>query len=240
MHWPLRDRERVSSTLQPSEFSDSVPSAVISLARIVHAELPVHLRPCLCTTRDAKCVSRFLCENSRFVHGYVPRPFTDRITRSSEMVRLLLFVASVLGVQSRPRVATAAAPSLTLPPARTYGDVVRTSCQSFGIVGTCAFGWTMGQGGRPLVHAMRTGLQSAQRWGRISAGFSGGKALSQVIRSKDDEWCAIMGACVGGLLGAPSPAQIPVRVVYFATAAYILEMHILPRVREPNQHRVRC
>ena len=77
------------------------------------------------------------------------------------------------------------------PPARTIDDVATVSLQSFSIVGICAFGWVAGpQLGRPGV-ALRLGARSAQRWGRVSAGFAGGRAACQLLRqAEDDVWCA--------------------------------------------------
>eukprot|EP00966_Prymnesium_polylepis_P210104 4866115-Prymnesium_polylepis.2 len=122
--------------------------------------------------------------------------------------------------------AAVATPALAVPPARTYEEAVQTACRSFAIVGVCAFGWAAGEAGP------RAGFRSARRWGGVSAGFAGGRALMQVVRQTDDEWCAVAGACAGGVLGATSLHQIPARVAVFAVAAFLLETQLAPRVRD--------
>ena len=117
--------------------------------------------------------------------------------------------------------------------ANTYGDVLRTTGKSFAIVAPIAFGWSA----RPCAmwspeKALRLGLHSARRWGGTSAGFSGGCALTQVVRNSDDVWCSVAGAGAAGLLGSPSIGQIPVRVVGFIAMSYALETQLLPRLQE--------
>lgn len=112
--------------------------------------------------------------------------------------------------------------------ARGYRQVGSTCATSFALVGITVFGWSA-----PRVGAVPA-LLRAQRWGRVSAGFSGGRALSQVLRDTDDEWCAVAGACTAGLLGASSIAQIPLRVCSFGTLSYIFEAQLSPRIRESS------
>jgi hypothetical protein len=125
----------------------------------------------------------------------------------------------------------AAAPSLVAPRARTYGEVVQSSVQSFAVVAPIAFGWAAGKHVRQPQMALKLGLRSAQRWGGTSVGFAGGRALSQVMRQTDDVWCSIAGAGAAGILGAPSLGQVPLRVAGFVGMSYLLETVVLPRLQ---------
>lgn len=113
--------------------------------------------------------------------------------------------------------------------AHTYGDALRKTCQSLAIVGPIAFGWSAGPLALQPAVAIRVGMRSAQRWGGTSAGFTGGRAVSQVLRKTDDVWCAVAGAAAAALLGAPSFGQMPARLAGFVAMSYVLETQLLPR-----------
>ena len=102
--------------------------------------------------------------------------------------------------------------------------VAREALTSFTVTGTFAFCSTslraLGrQGSRPLL----VGLKSARRWGGTSAGFSGGRALGQLIFKRDDVYCAMLGAACAGAAGATSADMIPTRMVTFAAMAIVLD-----------------
>ena len=113
--------------------------------------------------------------------------------------------------------------------AHTYGDALRKTCQSLAIVGPIAFGWSAGPLALQPAVAMRVGMRSAQRWAGTSAGFTGGRAVSQVLRKTDDVWCAVAGAAAAAVLGAPSFGQMPARLAGFVAMSYVLETQLLPR-----------
>ncbi|KAL1520954.1 hypothetical protein AB1Y20_022513 [Prymnesium parvum] len=135
--------------------------------------------------------------------------------------------------------AEAHAPPLAAPRATSYQEAASLATLSFTLVASVAFGASAGQCG------VRQSLPLAARWGAVSAGFSGGRALTQVARARDDVWCSVAGACAAGLLGASSRGQIAPRVATFAAMAYLLEAQLLPRLRErvsdsaPRPSRVR-
>ena len=124
--------------------------------------------------------------------------------------------------------------AVLVPAARTYKDAARKTCESFLIVAPMTFGWSA----TPLFFArqpemaLKIGLRSAQRWGGTSAGFSGGRAFTQVIRQTDDVWCAAAGGLAAGLLGSPSIGLIPARVCGFVGLSILLETQLLPRLQE--------
>ena len=110
-----------------------------------------------------------------------------------------------------------------------YSDALRKTCQSLAIVGPIAFGWSAGPLALQPANAMRVGLRNAQRWGGTSAGFTGGRAMTQVFRETDDVWCSVAGAAAAALLGAASFGQIPTRLAGFVVMSYVLETQLLPR-----------
>ena len=111
------------------------------------------------------------------------------------MVRVLclLFASSVANVRAEVATTISASPPLASNPA----DVVASAATSFGLVGGVSFVWTSAsytvmRRAQPL----KAGVQAAQRWGRISAGFVGGRNIGQVVRKTDDLWCSTAGAVV--------------------------------------------
>ena len=176
------------------------------------------------------CASRSVCRVPRAV-SRVPRPglavngnvlysYHARALREMRSVVLLSIVAR-------------GAAGLAVPErAVTYGDVARQIGQSLLVVGPVAFGWAAGPLALQPATALRVGLRSARRWGGASVGFTGGRALSQVVRRTDDSWCSIAGAGAAGLLGAPSLGQVPLRVASFVALSYLFESQLLPRLSE--------
>lgn len=109
---------------------------------------------------------------------------------------VLLYVASATSVHASG-VAPASPPSL--PIARNLGDVVKSSASSFALVGGISFLWSASTAMiKRAPGPVALGWQSAQRWGKVSAGFAGGQALGQVFRGVDDKWCSMSGAVFGG------------------------------------------
>ena len=70
---------------------------------------------------------------------------------------------------------------------------------------------------------VRNSLTQALRWGRVSAGFAGGRALGQAIRGVDDGTTAMMGSIFGGVFAATSLKAIPQSVATFAAFGYFIE-----------------
>ena len=125
--------------------------------------------------------------------------------------------------------------AILVPPARSYKDAVTKAAESFAIVGPIAFGWSA----MPLFFArqpamaLSAGLQSVQRWGGTSVGFSGGRAISQVIRQTDDDvWCAAAGGLAAAILGSPSIELVPARVCGFVGLSILLETQLVPLIKE--------
>lgn len=115
----------------------------------------------------------------------------------------MIALASCVGLSAIASTPSPSLPhSLAQPPrAETAGDVLRAASTSFLLVGATCFGWaaTSSQGALQGVALtsplrLRAGLHSAQRWGRVSAGFNGGRAIGQVWRRGDDIWCVLATA----------------------------------------------
>jgi len=128
----------------------------------------------------------------------------------------------------------AAAPDMP-PIAENLGDVVGTTAGSFFTIGGLGFVFTLFSEGSKRANTggkarammpyfvMRAAVLQGQRWGRVSAGFAGGRALGQVIRGVDGSACAMYGAVFGGIAAAPSVAAIPSSVASFAAFTYFIE-----------------
>ena len=84
--------------------------------------------------------------------------------------------------------------------------------------------------GRALRPALTAGLISAQRWGRVAAGFNGGK-LAARWHGVHEVACTAVGAALGGAAGATSLAQVPQRSALFLVLAVSAEHGIPPLVR---------
>lgn len=121
------------------------------------------------------------------------------------------------------------------PLAQNAGDVVRTTVSNFATVGGFGFAFTAVKGfadnagvqggARAAVpyFVLKASLINAQRWGRISAGFAGGRAAGQWLRGADDRTTAMMGSVAGGVAAATSVSQIPSSVATFACFGYFLD-----------------
>ena len=113
------------------------------------------------------------------------------------------------------------------PVASSIGDVVGTAAGSFAAVGTVGFLYRFPAQlvkRAPVPAAASAAIATAQRWGRISAGFAGGRAAGQLIRKVDDSFCAVCGAVLGGAAAANSMAELPGTVATFVTFTLFLEL----------------
>ena len=121
------------------------------------------------------------------------------------------------------------------PIAKTPLDVARTTLSSFATVSGIGFVFTAAQesSARAGVKGMarkavpgfviRAALMNAQRWGRVSAGFAGGRAAGQLWYGEDGFGPAMCGAVAGGVATAPNLAGIPSSVVSFVALNYFFE-----------------
>jgi hypothetical protein len=126
-----------------------------------------------------------------------------------------LLLAVVAAAQSRAVSPPAQSRSASPPSpilARNLGDVALTTATSYASLGTLGFVWSstatavrnvVGRGAHN-VKPLAAGLQSARRLGQLSAGLSGGRALAQCLRGKDDNFCAVFSAVCGGAAAATS------------------------------------
>ena len=121
------------------------------------------------------------------------------------------------------------------PIAKTPFDVVRTTLSSFVTVSGIGFAFTAAQesSARAGVSGMarkavpgfviRAALLQGQRWGRVSAGFAGGRAAGQLWCGEDGFAPAMWGAVAGGVAAAPNVAGVPSSVATFVAFSYFIE-----------------
>ena len=117
----------------------------------------------------------------------------------------------------------------TSPGSMSGRDVVTTTGISFALVfatATSIVAQRSLMGGAGLASALSSGLQSGQRWGRVSAGFNGGRSLAQG-QGANAIACTMAGAVAGGALGASAISQIPQRAALFCALAVTAE-HAFP------------
>ena len=136
-------------------------------------------------------------------------------------------------VEDTPRRADLLAAAQGEPIAKTPLDVVQKTAGAFCTVGSLGFAMTAFQecSKRADVwrhtqvprYVIRNSLIQAQRWGRVSAGFAGGRALGQVLRGVDDSTCAMMGSIAGGVCAASELSAIPSSVATFAAFGYFID-----------------
>ena len=119
-------------------------------------------------------------------------------------------------------------------------DVVRTTAGSFATIGGLGFCFTAFQeataraavsgDARKAVpyFVLKAALQNGQRWGRVSAGFAGGRAAGQLLRGGDDAWSRLMGSVVGGAAAATSLASVPSSCATFAAFGYFFDSFTHP------------
>ena len=103
--------------------------------------------------------------------------------------------------------------------AKNLFDVVATTASSTLVVGGVGFFWR----GCLRFKGPAAGWQAAQRWGRISGGFSGGRALGQVIRGRDGMFAAVVSAVAGGACAANSIAEMQTTIPSFVIFSLLLE-----------------
>ena len=81
---------------------------------------------------------------------------------------------------------------------------------------------------------LKAGVQAAQRWGRISAGFVGGRNIGQVVRKTDDLWCSTAGAVLGGAAAASSLAEVPQSIATFVGFSLFMDLAFSGRQQQPT------
>jgi hypothetical protein len=142
---------------------------------------------------------------------WVPEKGLPRKMRAWTVLAAVVARASATGQPAVGRL-----PAAT-PLAQNLGDVAIASAQSFAWIGGVGY-----------VVSLRNGRvaawQTAQRWGKISAGFSGGRALGQVLRRADDRIAAVIGAAAGGVAAASSVAEMPSSVATFVGFTLLFEI----------------
>ena len=129
--------------------------------------------------------------------------------------------------------------------AKTPLDVVASATGSFVTVGGFGFVVTAIQeaykrravsgGARTAVpyFVFQAALRNGQRWGRVSAGFAGGRAIGQVMRGADDSFCGYVGSIAGGIGAATSRSQVVSSVATFVGFQYLIDN--LSSNTEPQQ-----
>ena len=77
--------------------------------------------------------------------------------------------------------------------------------------------------GKPVA-AARAAVMTAQRWGRLSAGFAGGTAFAVVLLGKghEDNVARLIGAAVGGIAAVSTLDQIPSSVATFVAFTWVM------------------
>ena len=106
----------------------------------------------------------------------------------------------------------------TLQLAKTPQDVIIKTFSGFAGTGVLCGGWTA-----VTKRSVAAGWVSAQRWRRVSAGFSGGQALGQYLRGVDDRYCRFLGAACAGVFGSATVADIPRNLATYLAFTYVLE-----------------
>ena len=156
------------------------------------------------------------------------QPGVRRLARDRELMTTRAALWSVLLVCSLQscEASTASTTAITQPAKLASGplDVMAAAAGSYALVGSVGFAWT-GAGAllrrRPV---WASAAASANRWGRISAGFAGGRAAGQVLRRADDSFCALLGAVCGGVAAAATLSDAPASVATFVTMTLALEL----------------
>ena len=136
------------------------------------------------------------------------------------MIRFLLIAVTTSFARcghSSPPSSPPAIP-VTLQLAKTPQDVIIKTFSGFASTGVLCGGWTA-----VTKRSVAAGWVSAQRWGRVSAGFSGGQALGQYLRGVDDRYCRFLGAACAGVFGSATVADIPRNLATYLAFTYVLE-----------------
>jgi hypothetical protein len=88
--------------------------------------------------------------------------------------------------------------------------------QSFTTIGVAGFLWRIRKG-------QSAAIATALRWGKLSAGFSGGRALGQVLSGRDGTFASVLGSAIGGVAAATSIAEMPSSVITFVGFTLVME-----------------
>ena len=114
-------------------------------------------------------------------------------------------------------------------------DVIRTTASNFVTIGGFGFAFTAfneatkraGVSGKAKAAVPRFVVQAAlaqgTKWGKVSAGFAGGRAAGQLWRGEDDFQAAMCGAVAGGVMASETIKGIPGSVATFVMFSYFIE-----------------
>ena len=114
-------------------------------------------------------------------------------------------------------------------------EVVTTTVSNFVTIGGFGFAFTAfneatkrsGVSGKAKTAVPRFVLQAAlaqgTKWGKVSAGFAGGRAAGQVWRGEDDFHAAMCGAVAAGVMASETIGGIPGSVATFVMFSYFIE-----------------
>ena len=126
-------------------------------------------------------------------------------------------------------------PPKPAPIAKHPIDVVRTTASNFVTIGGFGFAFTAfneatkraGVSGKAKAAVPRFVVQAAlaqgTKWGKVSAGFAGGRAAGQVWRGEDDFQAAMCGAVAGGVMASETIKGMPGSVATFVMFSYFIE-----------------
>lgn len=149
----------------------------------------------------------------------------DEATQSERVINIIMSRFLLIAVTtSFARCGHSSPPSpppaipVTLQLAKTPQDVIIKTFSGFASTGVLCGGWTA-----VTKRSVAAGWVSAQRWGRVSAGFSGGQALGQYLRGVDDRYCRFLGAACAGVFGSATVADIPRNLATYLAFTYVLE-----------------
>ena len=149
--------------------------------------------------------------------------------REETIMRLLIIFFALFVAAAHARAVTAAPPPVAQPIANNLGDVVGATVSSFAIVGGLSGVWcTLSSVVTRKAGPLGLGWQAAKKWGKVSSGFAGGRALGQVIRKKDDLWCGVAGGIFGGAAAASSIADMPSSILSFVAFGLVIDTVLTP------------
>jgi len=145
------------------------------------------------------------------------------------MLAFGLVIASSLGavVQNEP--------PKPPPIAKHPIEVVQTTVSNFVTIGGIGFVFTAfneakkrsGVSGRAKAAVPRFVFQAAlaqgTKWGKVTAGFAGGRAAGQVWRGEDDFHAAMCAAVAGGVMASETIGGIPSSVATFVMFSFLIE-----------------
>ena len=114
-------------------------------------------------------------------------------------------------------------------------EVVQTTVSNFVTIGGFGFAFTAfneatkrsGVSGKAKAAVPRfvfqAALEQGTKWGKVSAGFAGGRAAGQVWRGEDDFHAAMCGAVAAGVMASETIGGIPGSVATFVMFSYFIE-----------------